>query len=50
MTEQRPDWDAIIIGAGFAGMHMLTTLRERGFSAHVLERGHDVGGTWHWNR
>ncbi|WP_433868701.1 flavin-containing monooxygenase [Saccharopolyspora sp. CA-218241] len=42
--------DAIIIGAGFAGMYMLHTLRERGFRAHVYEKGDDVGGTWYWNR
>lgn len=50
MTEKRPDYDAIIIGAGFAGMYMLTTLRQRCFSAHVIETAQDVGGTWYWNR
>ncbi|MBE9375236.1 NAD(P)/FAD-dependent oxidoreductase [Saccharopolyspora sp. HNM0983] len=50
MTEQPPEYDAIIIGAGFAGMYMLTKLRERGFAAHVFEAGDDVGGTWYWNR
>ena len=43
-------FDAIIIGAGFAGMYMLHTLRRMGLSVRVYERGDDVGGTWYWNR
>ncbi len=43
-------FDAIVVGAGFAGMHMLWKLRQMGMSALVFERGSDVGGTWHWNR
>ncbi len=42
--------DAIVIGAGFAGMHMLHALRQRGLSVQVFERGDGVGGTWYWNR
>ena len=42
--------DALIVGAGFAGMHMLVKLRELGFSALAIERASDVGGTWYWNR
>ncbi len=42
--------DAIIIGAGFAGMYMLHRLRGAGFRAHVVEAGDGVGGTWYWNR
>src|SRR6185436_15894790 len=41
--------DAIIVGAGFAGMCMLYRLRELGFTARVFEAGSDVGGTWYWN-
>lgn len=45
------DFDAVIIGAGFAGLGMLWRLRERlGMSAQVYETGDDVGGTWYWNR
>ena len=44
------DFDAVIIGAGFAGMLMLHRLRELGLSARVYERGNGVGGTWYWNR
>ena len=43
-------FDAVIIGAGFAGMYMLHALREQGFSARVFEVADDVGGTWYWNR
>lgn len=44
------DFDAIVVGAGFAGMYMLVKLRELGFSATVIEAGTEVGGTWYWNR
>src|SRR3954462_5500150 len=43
-------YDAIIVGAGFAGMYMLHRLRGLGFSARVFEAGGGVGGTWYWNR
>ena len=43
--------DALIIGAGFAGMYQLLCLRDRlGLSVKSLEAGHGVGGTWYWNR
>ena len=42
--------DLLIVGAGFAGMYMLVRARELGFTACVIEAGHDVGGTWYWNR
>ncbi|MBL6078448.1 NAD(P)/FAD-dependent oxidoreductase [Belnapia sp. T18] len=42
--------DAVIVGAGFAGMYMLHRLRGLGIPAVVLEQGEDVGGTWYWNR
>ena len=43
--------DAIVIGAGFAGMYQLLCLRDRlGLSVKVLETGEGVGGTWYWNR
>ena len=46
-----PDFDAVIIGAGFAGLGMLRRLREElGMSAQVYEAGTGVGGTWYWNR
>ncbi|WP_216911083.1 flavin-containing monooxygenase [Nocardia noduli] len=43
--------DAVVIGAGFAGMYALHRLRDDlGLRARVFERGTDVGGTWYWNR
>ncbi len=48
----KPDatYDAVIIGAGFAGMYMLYRLRQLGLSVRVYEGGDGVGGTWYWNR
>ena len=43
-------FDAVIVGAGFAGMYMLHRLRQLGFSTRVFEAGSGVGGTWYWNR
>ncbi len=44
-------YDAIIVGAGFAGLYQLHKLRdELGLSVRVLEAGEGVGGTWYWNR
>jgi cyclohexanone monooxygenase len=43
-------FDAVIVGAGFAGMYMLHRLRGLGFTARVFEAGSGVGGTWYWNR
>jgi len=42
--------DAVIVGAGFAGLYMLLRLRNAGLSARVIEAGDGVGGTWYWNR
>jgi cation diffusion facilitator CzcD-associated flavoprotein CzcO len=48
--DARTNVEAIIVGAGFAGLHMLHRLRSLGFSALALESADDVGGTWYWNR
>jgi len=45
-----PFVDAVIVGAGFAGMYMLFRLRAMGLTTRVFETGHSVGGTWYWNR
>lgn len=50
MPNQATRLDAVIVGAGFAGLYMLHRLRGLGLSALVLEAGSDVGGTWYWNR
>ena len=44
------DFDAVVIGAGFAGLYMLYRLRGLGLSVRVLEAAGGVGGTWYWNR
>ena len=43
-------YDAVIVGAGFAGMYMLHRLRGLGFNARVFDAAGGVGGTWYWNR
>ena len=50
MPPAAADFDAVIVGAGFAGLYMLHRLREAGFTARVFEAGDGVGGTWYWNR
>ena len=42
--------DAIVVGAGFAGLYALYSLRKIGLRAQILEAGKDIGGTWFWNR
>ncbi|KAK9383376.1 FAD/NAD(P)-binding domain-containing protein [Kockiozyma suomiensis] len=46
----KPDYDAIIIGAGFGGVYLLRRLREQGFKVLVIEEAGDLGGVWWWNR
>jgi cyclohexanone monooxygenase len=59
MAETQPDpgapettaaFDAVVVGAGFAGLYMLHRLRGLGLSVRVFEAGEGVGGTWYWNR
>lgn len=42
--------DVIVIGAGFSGLYALHRLRELDFRVQVLEKAHNVGGTWLFNR
>jgi len=42
--------EAVVVGAGFAGLYMLYKLLQQGLSAEVLEAADGVGGTWYWNR
>jgi len=51
MAGETPDFDAVVIGAGFSGLYMLKTLRDKlGLKVRVYEGGDSVGGTWYWNR
>ena len=43
-------YDAIVVGAGFAGLYMLKRLRALGLRVRVFEAGSSVGGTWFWNK
>ncbi|MBS0354478.1 MAG: NAD(P)/FAD-dependent oxidoreductase [Proteobacteria bacterium] len=42
--------DALVIGAGVAGLYQLHRLREMGLKVRAYETGSGVGGTWYWNR
>ena len=51
MTERStPDYDAIVIGAGFSGLAMLHHLRGIGLNTLVLDGESAIGGTWWVNR
>jgi cation diffusion facilitator CzcD-associated flavoprotein CzcO len=43
-------FDAVVVGAGFAGLYALHKLRSLGLRVCVFEAGDGVGGTWFWNR
>ena len=50
MATATQELDAVVVGAGFAGLYALHKLRGLGFSVRVYEVGKGVGGTWYWNR
>src|SRR5680860_72473 len=50
MTELRRDVDAVVVGAGFAGLYAHHRLRRLGRTLQGFEAAADVGGTWWWNR
>src|SRR5258708_13628721 len=51
MMNVKPDLDAVIIGAGFSGMYMLHSLRDKlDLKVTVFEAGGGVGRQWDWNR
>ena len=43
-------FDAIIVGAGIAGMYQLYRLRNLDLKIRIFEVASGVGGTWYWNR
>lgn len=45
-----PDYDVIVVGAGFAGLYTVQKLTQQGLSVRCFEAGSDVGGTWFWNK
>jgi cation diffusion facilitator CzcD-associated flavoprotein CzcO len=45
-----PQFDVIVVGAGFGGMGAAIQLKELGYeSILILDREDDLGGTWHVN-
>ncbi|OYD69584.1 flavin-containing monooxygenase [Rhodococcus sp. OK302] len=48
-TSHNATYDVVVVGAGFAGLYALHSLRQRGLSVHGFEAGTGVGGTWFWN-
>lgn len=42
--------DALVIGAGFAGIYQTHRLRELGLNVQCVDKAEGVGGTWFWNR
>lgn len=42
--------DAVVLGAGVAGLYQLHQLREQGLRVRSFDAAGDVGGTWWWNR
>ncbi len=49
-TASSGTFDAVVVGAGFAGLYAVYRLRKMGFTVRVFEAGSGVGGTWFWNR
>src|SRR5665647_2341693 len=41
-SQQKADWDVIIIGAGPAGMCAANELTNRGIDVLIVDRGHDI--------
>ncbi|MBT2187367.1 flavin-containing monooxygenase [Sphingobium nicotianae] len=50
MTDTAQEFDAVVIGAGFAGIYMLHKLRQQGLRVRLFEAGDGPGGAWYWNR
>ena len=45
-----PDYDTVIVGAGFSGIGTAIKLDKAGLSDYlVIEAGEGPGGTWYWN-
>src|SRR4051812_9583963 len=42
--------DALIIGAGVAGLYQLYLLKNQGLDVRAYDTASNVGGTWYWNR
>jgi len=49
-SSEGKSYDAVVIGAGVAGLYQVHLLRQMGLSVKAFELGTGVGGTWYWNR
>ena len=50
MSYINKDFDAVIVGAGLAGIGMAIKLKKSGYNSFlILERGNEIGGTWRDN-
>jgi cation diffusion facilitator CzcD-associated flavoprotein CzcO len=47
MTVKIIQLDALVVGAGFGGVHQLKRLRDEGFNVKLVESGTDYGGVWY---
>ncbi len=50
LSNKTEHYDAVVVGAGFAGLYMIHRLREAGMSVLAYEAAEGVGGVWYWNR
>jgi cyclohexanone monooxygenase len=50
VTEPCREVDAVVVGAGLAGLYAHHRLRQLGLTLRGYEAAADVGGTWWWNR
>ncbi|WP_308162766.1 flavin-containing monooxygenase [Nocardia alni] len=48
-TAHEPDFDVVVVGAGFSGLYLAHRATRMGMRVRVFEAGADVGGTWYWN-
>lgn len=46
----KPDFDAVVIGAGVTGIYQTYLLDQAGMTVLGIDAAADVGGTWYWNR
>jgi len=49
-ASQVREFDAVVVGAGIAGLYQLHRLREMGLKVLAVDAASEVGGTWYWNR
>ena len=49
-SDEAPDYEVVVIGAGVAGIYQIKRLQDLGIRATVLEANPDLGGTWYHNR